>query len=95
MTVAGARSVFSLIPDILLPQVGVVLEPGGVPGQLVTATTAGQLKFIDVRMLGEGSGRLGEYKVLEAHSKGNVSVIAGHPHAPLFATGTTTQVRHL
>ena len=71
---------------------GMVLEPGGVSNQLVTATATGELKFIDFRMHDALGGRLGVYKTLDAHSKGSLSAVVGHPHAPLIATGTTTQV---
>ena len=73
-------------------QMGMVLEPGGVSNQLVTATATGKLKFIDFRMHDASGGRLGVYKTLDAHSKGSLSAVVGHPHAPLIATGTTTQV---
>jgi hypothetical protein len=73
-------------------QMGMVAEPGGQAHQLVTATAAGELKFIDFRMGSDSKGKMGVYKTLQAHSKGNITAIVGHPYAPLIATGTTTQV---
>ena len=76
--------------DVL--QMGMVAEPGGQAHQLVTATAAGELKFIDFRMAPDSRGKMGVYKTLQAHSKGSITAIVGHPYAPIVATGTTTQV---
>lgn len=50
--------------------------------------------------LGPGMGPSGSsaaqdatLKTVLAHSKGGVSALVAHPHAPLLATGTTTQAR--
>lgn len=59
--------------------------------QLITATATGEMKLTDFRMHAAG-GRMGVFKTVQAHAKGNLSAIAGHPHAPLIATGTTSQV---
>ena len=72
---------------------GLALEPGGTPHQVVTATADGELRFTDFRAAGGGAAaKMGVYKSLEATSKGKLSALVAHPHAPIFATGTTTQV---
>ena len=60
--------------------------------QLVTGTASGELKYIDFRMSSEASGKLGVYKTVQAHSKGSITALVGHPHSPLIASATTTQV---
>ena len=71
---------------------GLVGEPGGVSHQLVTGTASGELKYIDFRMSSDSSGKLGVYKTVQAHSKGSITALVGHPHSPLVASATTTQV---
>lgn len=73
---------------------GVVMEPNGRQGLVVTGSTAGELKFLDMRLGagGEGSEGRSVLRVVEAHSKGGMSELVAHPHAPLLATATTTQV---
>ncbi len=73
-------------------QMGLVGEPGGVAHQLVTGTASGELKYIDFRMGSDGGGKLGVYKTLQAHSKCSITALVGHPHSPLIASATTTQV---
>ena len=73
-------------------QMGLVGEPGGVPHQLVTGTASGELKYIDFRMSSDSTGKLGVYKTVQAHSKGSITALVGHPHSPLIASATTTQV---
>lgn len=76
---------------LLLMQLGMVLEPGGLSHQLVTGTSFGELKFIDFRVV-DSNGEMGVWKTVEAHSKGAMSAMAAHPYSPLLATATTTQV---
>jgi regulator-associated protein of mTOR len=86
-------------------QVGMALEPGGLKDQLVTAAGDGEMKLIDLRMLGEREGaafggaqsavaaNMGVWKTVNAsQTSRNLSALAAHPHAPLLATGTKTQV---
>ena len=72
------------------------LEPGGRRDQLVTGSSNGELKFVDLRKLGGEAdprgGNMGVWQRVEAHSKGSVTALAAHPNAPLLATGTNTQV---
>ena len=68
----------------------------------------GHLAFLDCRVLsssaaaaeggaagGAGPPRVecGVWKSLEAHSKGPMTALVGHAHAPLLATATAQQVR--
>ena len=79
-----------------------VMEPGGIPHQLVTGTTAGTLKFLDFRVQsssqvassssGPPEAEVGVWKTVEAHNKGGLSAMAAHPYASLMATATTSQV---
>ena len=76
------------------PLAGMVAGPGGRPHQLVTACAAGELAFVDWRGAG-GAGAAPAAAVVAAvtaHSTGGLSALAAHPHAPLLATGTTSQV---
>ena len=72
-------------------QLNMVLEPGGLSNQLVTGTSSGELKFVDFRVV-DGSGQMGVWKTVEAHTKGAMSTMAAHPYSPLLATATATQV---
>ena len=79
-----------------------VMEPGGIPHQLVTGTAAGTLKFLDFRVQsssqvassssGPPEAEVGVWKTVEAHNKGGLSAMAAHPYASLMATATTSQV---
>ena len=82
-----------------------VMEPGGIPHQLVTGTAAGTLKFLDFRVQsssqlhsatssssGPPEAEVGVWKTVEAHNKGGLSSMAAHPYASLMATATTSQV---
>lgn len=71
---------------------GMVGEPGGAAHQLVTATASGELSFVDYRMTSDAAGKMGVYRTLQAHSKGSITSLVGHPHSPLIASATTTQV---
>ena len=72
------------------------LEPGGRRDQLVTGSSNGELKYVDLRKLGGEAdprgGNMGVWQRVEAHSKGSMTALAAHPNAPLLATGTNTQV---
>lgn len=72
-------------------QLGMVSEPGGLSNQLVTGTSAGELKFLDFRVV-DSSGQMGVWKSVEAHTKGGMTAVAAHPYSPLLATATATQV---
>ena len=75
------------------PLAGLVAGPGGRPHQLVTACPTGELAFIDWRRAGDGAPpAVGVTATVAAHSTGGLSALAAHPHAPLLATGTTSQV---
>ncbi|KAK9819637.1 hypothetical protein WJX72_000593 [[Myrmecia] bisecta] len=74
------------------PMIGMALEPGGVSNQLVTGAANGELKFIDFRMAGDSAAQMGVWKTVEAHSKGGMTALTAHPHAPLLATVTASQV---
>lgn len=83
-----------------------VVEPGGIPHQLVTGTAAGTLKFLDFRVQSSSQlhsatsssssappeAEVGVWKTVEAHNKGGLSAMAAHPYASLMATATTSQV---
>lgn len=84
---------------------GMVAEAGGTPHHLALAYPTGQLAFLDVRMLSDAGAQAGNgpasaprrleagvWKAVEAHSKGTLTALAGHPHAPLLATATSSQV---
>ncbi|KAK2075817.1 hypothetical protein QBZ16_001558 [Prototheca wickerhamii] len=80
---------------------GLVVEPGGVPHRVILGYPSGTLAFADMRggtggagaaQGGGGTGGSGVWKVVEAHRKPYMSAIVGHPHAPLVATATTSQV---
>ena len=43
-------------------------------------------------MYGDREESTGVFKTVQAHSKENLTAIAGHSHAPLLATGTASQV---
>ena len=72
-----------------------VSEPDGLAHASVLAMSNGELQFIDFRMDGGSEGHLGIFKTVQAHSRGNLTAVTGHPNAPLIATGTATQVRVL
>ena len=80
--------------ELIALQMGMVLEPGGISNQLVTATGSGEMKFSDFRM-SNGEGQMGVFKTVQAHNRGVLSALAAHPAAPLIATGTTSQVHCL
>lgn len=69
---------------------GMVAEAGGDPHSLVVASPKGLMKLCDARMV--GAAQLGVWKTVEAHTKGHVTALTAHPHAPLLATGTSMQV---
>lgn len=71
---------------------GLVYEPGGLMHRCVTAHSSGELQFLDFRMIGDSDNSAGILKTVQAHSRENLTAVAGHPHAPLIATGTASQV---
>ncbi len=83
---------------------GIVYEPNCRPNLLVVASERGEMCFIDVRMASSsssssssfdasgGGGVSGAMRVVPAHSKGGLSTLVAHSHAPLMATGTVNQV---
>lgn len=80
---------------------GLVVEPGGLEHQVVLGYPNGQLAFLDCRVLSGGAGEggaggprveCGVWKSLEAHSRGPMTTLVGHKHAPLLATSTAQQV---
>jgi regulator-associated protein of mTOR len=79
-------------PSIKDTLVGMVAEPGGVENQLVLGYRNGTLNFLDCRVLTTSSPTVSLLRSIEGHSKGNVTTLCGHKHAPLVATATTSQV---
>ena len=83
-------------------QMGMAMEPGGLEHQLVTASAGGELAFIDFRAVSSSSSyaaegslppaQMGKWKSVDASTKGGLSALAAHRHAPILATGTTSQV---
>lgn len=83
---------------------GVVVEPGGVAHRVVLGYPSGMLAFADLRggtggvagssstTSSASSGTGGVWKVVEAHRKPYLTAVVGHPHAPLIATASTSQV---
>ncbi|GAX72618.1 hypothetical protein CEUSTIGMA_g74.t1 [Chlamydomonas eustigma] len=84
---------------------GVVFEPNGRPNIMVTASERGDMCFIDLRMAsssspsathngvaGQGGSSDGVVRVVLAHSKGGLSALVAHSHAPLLASGTVNQI---
>lgn len=55
----------------------------------VTAYSSGELQFTDFRM---GEARPAVFRTVQAHSRENLTALAGHPHCSLIATGTASQV---
>ena len=90
------------------PAVGLVFEPNCRPNVLVAASEKGEICFIDIRMAASatppggaevggvpgGSALMGSgvVRMVAAHSKGGLSALVAHHHAPLMATGTASQV---
>ena len=72
--------------------VGMVAEPGGVENQLILGYQNGTLNFLDCRVIGQSSSSASLLRSIEGHSKGNMTTLCGHDHAPLLASATTTQV---
>ena len=63
------------------PLRGVLLQPGGAPHALVTASAAGELVWSDLRALME------PLAVVQAHP-GGLQALAAHPASPVIATGS-------
>jgi regulator-associated protein of mTOR len=61
---------------------GVLLQPGGAPHALVTASSAGELVWSDLRAMME------PLAVVQAHKTGGLAALAGHACAPVVATGS-------
>jgi regulator-associated protein of mTOR len=61
---------------------GVLLQPGGAPHALVTASSAGELVWSDLRAMME------PLAVVQAHKTGGLASLAGHACAPVVATGS-------
>ncbi|KAG1677758.1 hypothetical protein FOA52_001070 [Chlamydomonas sp. UWO 241] len=81
------------------PAAGLAFEPNGRPGVLVAVSERGEMRFMDIRKAGSvgtaaahGGLDPAVVQVVVAHSKGGVSTLVAHQHAPLMATGTTSQV---
>ena len=70
---------------------GMVAEPGGLEHQVVLGYRSGNISFLDCRMSG-GRAQSSLLRSIEGHSKGHVTTVCSHPHAPLFATATASQV---
>ena len=70
---------------------GMASEPGRVEHQLVLGYRSGSISFVDCRMVGS---RLQSslHRTIEGHSKGDMTTLSSHRHAPLFATATASQV---
>ena len=72
------------------------LEPGGRRDQLVTGSSNGELKFVDLRKLGGEAdprgGNMGVWQRVEAHSKGSVTALAAHPNAPSWLPAPTPRL---
>jgi regulator-associated protein of mTOR len=84
--------------------VGMVLEPGGRHNTIVAASSDGDMRLLDMRMMAGGGGVEGsalpkaEVLCIKALTQkepsarpGSLNVLAAHPHAPLIATGSSGQ----
>lgn len=91
---AGSTPVGSVSPG-LGRLVGIAAEPGNCEHASVLGTPDGKLAFLDARVTSQGEGlraEAGIWKTVEAHGKGSMTALAGHPNAPLLATATANQV---
>lgn len=79
------------------PLASMVLEPCGRAGAALTGSSAGELRFLDLRGASSGAAGLDGgadapgaclLRSVQAHSAGGMSVLAAHPNAPLLATAT-------
>ena len=64
------------------PLRGVLLHPGGAPHTLVTASSAGELVWTDLRMLME------PLAVVQAFPQGGLTTLVSHPAAHVLAAGS-------
>lgn len=64
--------------------VGIDFLPGTDSAKIVSASTAGDIKFVDVRRTGT------PYMYVDAH-KGSMTALAVHRHAPVMASGSAKQ----
>jgi regulator-associated protein of mTOR len=73
------------------PLRGVLLQPGGAPHALITASAAGELVWTDLRAMME------PLAVVQAHRSdcGGLTALAGHAAAPLVATGSAERTVRL
>jgi len=71
--------------------VGIAAEVGNREHLTIIGYRNGRLVFLDNRMTAQSSN-VRPVKEINAHSKGELSVIKGHKIAPIFATATASQV---
>ncbi|KAK6943240.1 Raptor, N-terminal CASPase-like domain [Dillenia turbinata] len=64
--------------------VGIGFQPGLDPGKIVSASQAGDIKFLDIR------NQENAYLTIKAH-RGSLTALAVHRHAPIIASGSAQQ----
>lgn len=73
--------------------IGIVSEPGEIENQFIAGYREGHINFMDIRKCSDDGNLTGNtWKRIEAHSKGNVTNLCGHSHAPILASATASQV---
>ncbi|KAJ6331470.1 hypothetical protein OIU76_009949 [Salix suchowensis] len=65
--------------------VGIDFHPGLEPGKIVSASQAGDMKFLDMRNYRDA------YLTIKAH-RGSLTALAVHRHAPIIASGSAKQM---
>ncbi|TVU27393.1 hypothetical protein EJB05_30002, partial [Eragrostis curvula] len=65
--------------------VGIGFQPGFDPRKIVSASQAGDIRFLDIRRAAE------PYLTIEAH-RGSLTALAVHRHAPVVASGSAKQM---
>ncbi|KAL9398912.1 hypothetical protein Peur_007873 [Populus x canadensis] len=65
--------------------VGIGFHPGLDPGKIVSASQAGDMKFLDMRNYRD------PYLTIKAH-RGSLTALAVHRHAPIIASGSAKQI---
>ncbi|KAK6943403.1 Raptor, N-terminal CASPase-like domain [Dillenia turbinata] len=63
---------------------GIGFQPGLDPGKIVSASQAGDIKFLDIR------NQKDAYLTIKAH-RGSLTALAVHRHAPIIASGSAQQ----
>ncbi|PIA58079.1 hypothetical protein AQUCO_00500187v1 [Aquilegia coerulea] len=65
--------------------VGIGFQPGLDPGKIVSASLAGDIRFLDIRSSTD------PYLTIDAH-RGSLTALAIHRHAPVIASGSAKQL---